>query len=149
MNTTEVKAPGSPHDSEHTFDNSIEKGHGVGISTFDEQDEPFIVDAAMEKRLNWKCDLKILPPLILLFMITFVDRTNIANAKIQHMTEDLKMKGTDYNMALWILNIPYIVLAVPSNMLMKKGFVKPSVYLSASMFCWGKSSPQLRVTSIS
>jgi MFS family permease len=94
------------------------------------------VDEAMERRLNWKCDLKLLPPLIFLFMITFVDRTNIANAKIEGMTTDLKMKGNDYNMSLWILNIPYICLAVPSNMLMKKGFVKPSVYLSTIMFCW-------------
>ncbi|PMD42708.1 putative MFS transporter, partial [Hyaloscypha variabilis F] len=90
----------------------------------------------MEKTLNWKCDFKLLPPLICLFLITFIDRTNIANAKIEGMTTDLKMKGNDYNMSLWILNIPYICLAVPSNLLMKKGFVKPQMYLSGIMFCW-------------
>jgi len=49
------------------------------------------------------------------------------------------MKNADYNMSLWILNIPYICLALPSNLLMKKGFVEPRVYLSGLMFCWGKS----------
>ncbi len=133
MSDSQNDLPSSAHES----DNFDEKANQAEISAA-EHDEPFIVDEAMEKRLNLKCDLKLLPPLILLFMITFIDRTNIANAKIEGMTTDLKMKGNDYNMALWILNIPYIVLAVPSNMLMKKGFVKPSVYLSTIMFCWCK-----------
>lgn len=100
----------------------------------------FVFDSAMEKRIKWKCDLKLLPPLMVLFVVTFMDRTNIANAKIEGMTTALKMKNTDYNMSLWILNIPYICLGLPSNMLMKSGFVKPYVYLSVLMFCWGTSS---------
>jgi hypothetical protein len=100
-------------------------------------EEDFVIDPTMEKRITWKCDLKLLPPLMILFIVTFMDRTNIANAKIEGMTTELKMKNTDYNMSLWILNIPYICLALPSNMLMKKGFVKPYVYLSGQMFCWG------------
>jgi hypothetical protein len=102
--------------------------------------EAFVVDTVMEKRITWKCDMKLLPPLIILFIITFMDRTNIANAKIEGMTTELKMKNTDYNMSLWILNIPYICLALPSNILMKSGFVKPYVYLSGQMFCWGTSN---------
>ena len=102
--------------------------------------EDFVADRNFEKRIKWKCDLKLLPPLMLLFIITFMDRTNIANAKIEGMTTELKMKNTDYNMSLWILNIPYICLGLPSNMLMKSGFVKPYVYLSVQMFCWGTSN---------
>ena len=134
MNDGQAQAPNSPHESE----NFSEKGNQADTTAVEVQDERFIVDEAMEKTLNWKCDFKLLPPLIGLFLITFIDRTNIANAKIEGMTTDLKMKGNDYNMSLWILNIPYICLAVPSNILMKKGFVKPSVYLSGIMFCWGK-----------
>lgn len=102
--------------------------------------EDFVVDKKIEKRIKWKCDLKLLPPLMFLFIITFMDRTNIANAKIEGMTTELKMKNTDYNKSLWILNIPYICLGLPSNMLMKSGFVKPYVYLSVQMFCWGMSN---------
>ncbi|CZR69302.1 related to putative tartrate transporter [Phialocephala subalpina] len=94
----------------------------------------FITDPDLERRITRKCDLKILPPLMILFMVTFIDRTNIANAKIEGMTTELKMKNNDYNMSLWILNIPYICLALPSNILMKKGFVRPAVYLSGQMF---------------
>jgi hypothetical protein len=128
-----LKMAGSPH----TSSDLNEKADQTNISPLEDEDE-FIIDKAMEKRLNWKCDIKLLPPLICLFVITFVDRTNIANAKIEGMTTDLKMKGNDYNTSLWILNIPYICLAVPSNLLMKKGFVRPAVYLSGIMFCWGE-----------
>lgn len=32
--------------------------------------------------------------------------SNLGNAKIQGMTEDLKMTGVDYNMALFVFFIP-------------------------------------------
>lgn len=108
-----------------------------GISRPTDADD-FVTDPDLERRITWKCDLKLLPPLMVLFVVTFIDRTNIANAKIEGMTTELKMKNSDYNMSLWILNIPYICLALPSNMLMKKGFVRPAVYLSGQMFCWCK-----------
>lgn len=105
----------------------------------------FLFDRALERRIRWKCDLKLLPPLVGLFLITFIDRTNIANAKIEGMTAELHMGDTGYNEALWILNIPYIALGIPSNMLMKKNFVNPSTYLSGLMFCWGGRIPHFLV----
>jgi MFS family permease len=45
------------------------------------------------------------------------------------------MKGEDYNIALFMFFIPYILLEVPSNMILKK--LRPSVWISAIMFCWG------------
>lgn len=115
---------------------SIEKGHVPSVNEVNPAG--FTFDRALERRIRWKCDLKLLPPLAGLFLITFIDRTNIANAKIEGMTKELHMGPTGYNEALWILNIPYIVLGIPSNMLMKKNFVKPSTYLSGLMFCWGQ-----------
>jgi hypothetical protein len=35
------------------------------------------VDAAAEKKLLRKCDLRVLPPLFVLFLLAFLDRTNI------------------------------------------------------------------------
>jgi len=122
-------------------ENVSEKYNQANISAAENEDDDFIVDNAMDTMINWKCDFKLLPPLICLFMITFICRTNIANAKIEGMTADLKMKGNDYNMSLWIISIPYICLAVPSNLLMKRNFVRPQVYLSGIMFCWGKRHP--------
>lgn len=66
---------------------------------------PFI-DPVAEKKLLRKVDLRILPPLTVLFLLAFLDRTNIGNAKIQGMTAELKMGGHDYNIALFVFFIP-------------------------------------------
>ena len=45
------------------------------------------------------------------------------------------MKGEDYAIALFMFFIPYILLEVPSNIMLKKA--RPSVWLSFIMFFWG------------
>lgn len=70
--------------------------------------------------------------------LTQTQRTNIGNAKIQGMTEDLKMKNQDYNIALFVFFIPYILFEVPSNLILKK--LAPSTWLSGIMVLWGSSS---------
>jgi MFS family permease len=64
---------------------------------------------------------------------------NIGNAKIQGLVAPkekggLNMLGNDYNIALFIFFIPYILLEVPCNILLKK--LRPSVWLSSIMFGW-------------
>ncbi|KAI5199937.1 MFS general substrate transporter [Aureobasidium subglaciale] len=44
---------------------------------------PPFIDPTAEKKLLRKVDLRILPPLTVLFLLAFLDRTNIGNAKIQ------------------------------------------------------------------
>jgi fucose permease len=93
------------------------------------------IDPLAEKKLLRKCDVHVLPPLTILFLMAFLDRTNIGNAKIQGLTEDLHMKAQDYNIALFVFFIPYILFEVPSNIILKK--VAPSTWLSAIMVLWG------------
>lgn len=38
---------------------------------------------AFEKRLLWKLDFRLVPWLSLLYLLSFLDRTNIGNAKLQ------------------------------------------------------------------
>lgn len=77
---------------------------------------------------------------------------NIGNARIQGLEGDLNMSGSDYNIALFVrpkvhhtnpqltfntqvFFIPYILLEVPSNMILKK--LRPSIYLPSLMVGWG------------
>lgn len=82
-----------------------------------------------------KLDTHLLPPLTTLFLLAFLDRTNIGNAAIQNMPSDLHMRGSNYNVALFVFFIPYILLEVPSNLILRK--VKPSTWLSGIMVGWG------------
>lgn len=65
-------------------------------------------DSAAERHVIRKIDTYLLPMLSFMLLVAFLDRTNIGNAKIQGMTTDLNMKGTDYNIALFLFFIPYM-----------------------------------------
>jgi hypothetical protein len=88
-----------------------------------------------EKSLLWKIDYHLIPILFALYMFAFLDRVNIGNAKIQGLTTDLKMSGAMYNVASEILFVPYILLEVPSNLIIKR--IRPRFWLSGLMFFWG------------
>lgn len=94
------------------------------------------MDPAALKKLTFKCDLYVIPPLFVLFLLAFLDRTNIGNAKIQGLEDGLNISGTEYNIALFIFFVPYILFEVPSNILLKK--IAPSTWLSSIMFFWGQ-----------
>lgn len=63
-------------------------------------------------------------------------RANIGNAKIEGLEDTLNMQGTDYNVALMMFFIPYVLFEVPSNILMAK-FNRPSWYMGILVLCWG------------
>ena len=110
-----------------------------GISHSLPHNEP--IDRAAEKKLVRKCDLYIIPVLSLLYSLSFIDRINIGNARLQGLEKDLRMKGQDYNVALFIFFVPYILFEVPSNLLIRK--IAPSTWLSSLMVLWGTDSLSL------
>ncbi|KAK5135190.1 hypothetical protein LTR08_005577 [Meristemomyces frigidus] len=97
--------------------------------------EQYAIDPVAEKKLLRKLDMRVVPMLWFLYMLAFLDRTNVGNARIQGLTKELKMEGNDYNVALFIFFVPYILFEVPSNILIKR--LAPSTWLATLMFCWG------------
>jgi hypothetical protein len=51
------------------------------------------------------------------------------------MTTDLKMHGLQYNTAVTLFFVPYTLLEVPSNIILKK--MRPSYWMAILMFAWG------------
>lgn len=88
-----------------------------------------------ERKLMTKIDLRIIPVLSVLYLMAFLDRTNIANAAVFNLREDLSLTGLQYNTALVIFFPPYIIFEIPSNILLKK--LNPNVWLSVCMFGFG------------
>ncbi|KAG2413099.1 hypothetical protein HFD88_010658 [Aspergillus terreus] len=88
------------------------------------------------KRVFRKVDVRLVPMLAVLYLICHIDRANIGNAKIEGMIEDLNMTGVQYNTVLSIFFVPYVLLEVPSNILLKK-FKRPSTYLGILVLSWG------------
>ncbi|KAF1837695.1 MFS general substrate transporter [Decorospora gaudefroyi] len=88
-------------------------------------------------RVLRKVDMRLVPMLSLLYLVAFIDRSNIGNAKIAGMTEDLRMDGLQYNTAVTLFFVPYTLLEVPSNIVLK--MMRPSVWMAILMFTWGLS----------
>jgi hypothetical protein len=100
------------------------------------------IDPDHSRRVTRKCDLHILPPLFLLWFLSLVDRVNIGSARIQGLERDLGMnpRGIDFNIALVIFFIPYVLFEVPSNMVLKH--VRPSRWLALEVFLLGMAELQ-------
>ena len=116
-----------------SLEDSKEKAPMTSVS-----DSEVVLDHALEKRLILKIDLAVLPILFLLFLVSFVDRSNLANARIEGLEKSLHIspKSNGYNIALFSFTIPYVLFGVPANIMLKK--IKPQWWLSGLMFSWGE-----------
>lgn len=70
-----------------------------------------------------------------MYIMNYIDRNALPQARIQGLEEELGLKGSEYNVVLSVTFIGYILMQVPSNMML--GLVRPSWYLSAVMIAWG------------
>ncbi|KAF2658652.1 MFS general substrate transporter, partial [Lophiostoma macrostomum CBS 122681] len=84
-----------------------------------------------------KLDLRLLPLLGCTYTILFLDRTNIANARIEGLQEGLHMPKNGFNTCIWIFFIPFVLIEIPSNIIMGLPRVKPSLFLGANMLILG------------
>ena len=87
-----------------------------------------------EKRLTWKIDLHLVPPLCVLYLLAFLDRVNVANAKLFNLTQDLHLVGNQYNIALVLFFVPYVVFEIPANILLKR--FRPSIWCITPWIFW-------------
>lgn len=102
-----------------------------------EVEENVELDEADTKRLIRTMDWHLIPFLALLYLLSFLDRTNIGNARLDTLEDDLDMPKTSlqYNNALAIFFPFYVIAEVPSNMAMKR--FRPSVWIPIIMLAWG------------
>ncbi|KAI9040023.1 vitamin H transporter [Aspergillus affinis] len=88
-----------------------------------------------EKALVRKIDLTLLPTIWIMYLLSYLDRTNIGNAKISGMEVDLNLSSNQYSIALVVFFIGYVVFEVPSNLAL--GRSRPSIFLPSIMILWG------------
>ncbi|KAJ4203264.1 hypothetical protein NW767_005379 [Fusarium falciforme] len=87
------------------------------------------------KKLIRKIDWVIIPFVALLYLLSFLDRTNIGNARLDTLEADLGMSGLMYNNALAVFFPFYVVAEIPSNMAMKR--FRPWIWIPSMMVAWG------------
>lgn len=103
------------------------------------------IDKVKERKLVRKLDLHIVPVVMLLYTLSFLDRVNIGNARLYGLTEDLGLDSTQYQVAVSILFVTYILSELPSNLIIKH-YVTPSHWISFIATSWGIISTLTGIT---
>lgn len=71
-----------------------------------------------------------------------VGRNNIAAARLAGLERDLKLSSTEFQTAVSILFVGYLLMQIPSNLFLNK-FGKPAIYLPACVRLPGSPLPPL------
>lgn len=66
--------------------------------------------------------------------MNYLDRNNIATARLGNFEADIGLVGTQYNTIISIFFVGYILTQIPTNMILDK--VRPSIFLPTIMCCW-------------
>ncbi|CAJ2501277.1 Uu.00g041300.m01.CDS01 [Anthostomella pinea] len=92
----------------------------------------------VDRKLLRRLDFMLIPWLCILYLLAFLDRTNIGNAKVAGLADDLHLKlPGQYNATLTIFFVSYSVFEPLTNVLLKK--LRPSVFIPIIMILWGCS----------
>lgn len=98
-------------------------------------DDTTDIDAALDKRITRKFDRHVVPWLFGLWLLAFIDRANVGNARIDGLADELGLDGYKFNIALAVFYIPYICVDVPSNLVLKH--LRAGIYLPSLVVVWG------------
>ncbi|KAF9969751.1 hypothetical protein BGZ73_007748 [Actinomortierella ambigua] len=95
----------------------------------------FDPDSPEIRRVRRKADLHLIPIFSLLYLFSFIDRVNIGNAKVAGIEKALGITSTQFNMALTVFFIGYILFEIPSNIMLK--LLGPKIWISLVIVVWG------------
>ncbi|KAJ5537520.1 hypothetical protein N7494_006999 [Penicillium frequentans] len=90
----------------------------------------------LNSKLVRKVDLIVLPTIGILYILNYVDRQNLAAAKLQGIMEDLNMTTEQFATAVSILFMGYLPFQIPSNLIITK-VSRPGMYICLAVAIWG------------
>jgi len=134
-------APASDNEKVIAPSSDNEKAHissGDSTSATVENGTPIpVVSEEIEKRLMKKLDRRIIPVCCWIYLMNFMDRVGIGNARLFKIEEDLGMdpESNQFQLAVSILFVTYCLFETPSNLIIKR--LKPARYLAGLVFVWG------------
>ncbi|CAI1145185.1 Inner membrane transport protein RhmT [Serratia liquefaciens] len=81
-----------------------------------------------------KMNLRLIPFIMLLYLIAYIDRANISVAALQ-MNADLALTAEMYGIAAGIFFVSYILFEIPSNIILTR--VGAKIWIARIMVTWG------------
>ncbi|KNZ73050.1 hypothetical protein J132_01435, partial [Termitomyces sp. J132] len=82
----------------------------------------------------------LIPIFTTLYLLSFLDRTNIGNAKwvTSQCAQELEISGSEYNTALALYFVAYVLFEIPANVCLKR--FNPQIWLPTLTLVWGIAS---------
>ncbi|ETW74942.1 major facilitator superfamily [Heterobasidion irregulare TC 32-1] len=97
-----------------------------------------------EKKLLRRLDMRLMPAMVVIFLMNTIDRTGITAARLKGLEQDLGLTDIQYNIVLAVLYASYCPAQVPSNMFTRS--FRPSIYIGMCVIAWGLTSTLTGVT---
>lgn len=91
-------------------------------------------ESAFEERTYAKVTKRIVPFLMICYLVAYLDRVNVGFAKLQ-MSADLHFSDTVYGLGAGIFFIAYFLVEIPSNIILHK--VGARLWMARIMITWG------------
>ncbi|KAJ7167238.1 hypothetical protein C8R43DRAFT_169257 [Mycena crocata] len=83
-------------------------------------DAPLEIDPVAERRLIRKLDLRLMPCLVISYLLGFIDRSNAGNAKVAGLSAEIGLGNWGFNIGTCLYYVIFIVCEVPSIMLLRR-----------------------------
>ncbi|KZZ97848.1 Major facilitator superfamily domain, general substrate transporter [Ascosphaera apis ARSEF 7405] len=88
-----------------------------------------------ETKLLRKIDFFILTFCCLMYFVNYLDRSNLANAYVSGMQQDLKFHGNQYTVITSMFTVGYTIGSIPSNIALS--YISPRIFLPGMTLIWG------------
>ncbi|KZS87183.1 MFS general substrate transporter [Sistotremastrum niveocremeum HHB9708] len=98
-----------------------------------------------EKELVMKLDCWLLPCLVVIYIMNYIDRTAITSARLKGLEHDLHLTDLQFDTVLAALYVSFIPAQIISNMILNR-VSRPSFYISCCVILWGLTSACTAVT---
>ncbi|THH13188.1 hypothetical protein EW146_g7001 [Bondarzewia mesenterica] len=98
-------------------------------------------DEHIQRRATMKVDVMIIPLVGIIYLLSFLDRSNIGNARIAGLQRNLKMTDHQYSVSLTVFYVPYVLMEIPMNLLLKR--VGANITIPSMVVLWGGLFPSL------
>ncbi|KAF5361251.1 hypothetical protein D9758_010304 [Tetrapyrgos nigripes] len=93
------------------------------------------VDTEEQRKAIRILDLTILPVMAVFYLLSFLDRTKMGNARVAGLQKDLGINDKQYALAIIALQVPFILVELSSNLLLRK--VAPQLLMPSILTIWG------------
>jgi MFS family permease len=94
------------------------------------------------RQLLRKIDWHLLPLCAFIYLLNYLDRSNIGNARVLNaetgdsLEQQTGLTDAGYSIMLTLFAIAYSLFDIPSNWVLKR-YARPSYWLGSLMLCWG------------